>query len=205
MKVIRKTNQQLVVADSSIWVSVLLLCFDAFVVYRGYVTGTGQALVLAGILTLFAFLFWRKEVVVFDRGRQEAEWKRIRAYKLDDGIVPFSEITGIGMDSSWARNNAAVYRLKILTAGDSVPLSDVFRGDKNGCDQVRAQILEFLNLAAGEAVPSARNINDNTIQALLRQDRKADAVELVRASEKVGLSEAQEIVNEIEDKMKAAQ
>ena len=204
MKVIRKTNQELVVADSSIWVSVMLLCVDVVFVYRGYVTGSWQALLGVGIVSLFAFLFWRKEVVTFDAGRQEAEWRRIRAYKLDEGTVPFSEITGIGMDTTSAKNNVLVYRLTMLTSAKPVPLSDVFRGDKQRCDEVRAQILEFLHLDRGEAVSSARNPHDNSVQALLRQGRKTDAIELVRTSERIGLSEAVKIVNDIDEKMKAA-
>lgn len=205
MKVIRKTNQQLVVADSSIWVSVMLLCLAVVFVYRGHVTGSWQGLLGAGIVSLFAFLFWRKEVVTFDAGRQEAEWRRIRAYKLDDGILPFSEITGIGMDTSYAKNNVPVYRLTMLTADKPVPLSDVFRGDKKRCDSVRAEILAFLHLEGGDVVLDAQSPHDNAIQALLRQGRKMDAIKLVRASEKVGLSEAMKIVNDIDEKMKAAQ
>ncbi len=204
MRMIRKTNQELVVADSSIWVSVVLLCADVGVVYRGYVMGSWQTLVLAGFLTLCAFVFWRKEVVVFDAGRQQAEWRRIRAYKLDDGVVPFSEITGIGMDTSSAKNNQLVYRLTLLTAGQPVPLSDVFRGDKQRCDSVRAEILAFLHLEGAEAVLDARSAHDNSIEALLRQGRKMDAIKLVRASEKIGLSEAVKIANDIDEKMKAA-
>ena len=202
MKVTRKTNQELVVADSSIWVSVLLLCVDVVFAYRGYVTGSWQALLGVGIVSLFAFLFWRKEVVTFDAGRQQAEWRRIRAYKLDEGTVPFSEITGIGMDSTSAKNNVLVYRLTMLTSGKPVPLSDVFRADKQRCDEVRAEILEFLHLDSGEAVSGGRNPHDNSVQALLRQGRKTDAIELVRASEKIGLSEPVKIVNDIDEKMK---
>jgi hypothetical protein len=204
MKVIRKTNQELVVADSSICVSVMLLCADVIVAYRVYVTGMWGALVVVGFLTLCAFLFWRREVVVFDAGRQQAEWKRVRAYKLDEGNIPFSGITGIGMDTSSAKNNQLVYRLTMLTGDKPVPLSDVFRGDKERCDSVRAEILAFLHLEDGGGVLDARATHDNAIEALLRQGRKVDAIELVRASEKIGLAEAAGIVNGIEEGMKAA-
>jgi hypothetical protein len=204
MKVIRKTNQELVVADSSIWISVVLLCVDVVVAYRVYVTGLWGALVVVGFLTLCAFLFWRREVVVFDAGRQQAEWKRVRAHKLDEGMVPFSAITGIGLDTSTAKNNQLVYRLTMLTGDKPVPLSDVFRGDKERCDAVRAEILAFLHLDNREAVSSGRSTHDNAIEALLRQGRKVDAIALVQASEKIGLAEAAGIVNGIDEKMKAA-
>jgi len=151
MHVARRTNQELVVVDSSIWLSVFFLCADVPVVCKSFVERTAGSLILSGIVMLFAFLFWRKEVVVFDAASQQAEWKRIRVYKLDDGIVPFSEITGIGMDSSSAKNDVPVYRLTILTSGKPVPLSDLFRGDKPRCDSVRAEILNFLHLDGGEA------------------------------------------------------
>ena len=202
MHVTRKTNQELVVVDSSIWVSMLLLCAFVPAVYLSIVRGERAGLLAAGFLLLCAFLFWRKEVVVFDAARQQATWWRRRAFKSASGMVPFSEITGIGMESSPA-DRTLVYRLTILTSGRPVPLSDVYRGDKQRCDSVKGEILEFLHLDGGEAVSSSRSANDNSIQALLRQGRKVDAVALVRASQHIGLTEAVNLVNEIDEKMKA--
>src|SRR5450631_4431769 len=92
MHVARKTNQELVVIDSSIWVSVLLLCAAVAVLYASNAHGKFlQGLALAGLFALFAFLFWRKEVVVFDAGRQQADWRRRRAFNSASGMVPFSE------------------------------------------------------------------------------------------------------------------
>ena len=202
MHVTRKTNQELVVVDSTIWVSVLLLCVFVPAVYISIVRGERAGLLAAGFLLLCGFAFWRKEVVVFDAGRQRASWWRRRAFKAASGAVPFSEITGIGIESSPA-DRTLVYRLTILTSGQPVPMSDVYRGDKPGCDSVRAQILEFLHLD-GEARSSSGVAHENSIQSLLRQGRKLDAVELVRASEHIGLTEAVNLVNQIDEKMKAA-
>ena len=72
----------------------------------------------AGFFALCAFLFWRKEVVVFDTGRQQAAWWRRRAFKAASGTVPFSEITGIGMQSG--KDNVTV------TLGKPVPVFIVY-------------------------------------------------------------------------------
>ena len=203
MHVTRKTNQELVVVDSSIWISVFLLCCFVPAVYLSIVRGERVGFLAAGFLLLCVFLFWRKEVVVFDAGKQQAAWWRRRAFKAASGVVPFSEITGIGMEASAAGNNVLTYRLTILTSGQPVPMSDMYRGDKQGCDSIKAEILQFLHLDR-EELSSSGVAHENSIQSLLRQGRKLDAIELVRASEKIGLTEAVNLVNQIDEKMKAA-
>jgi hypothetical protein len=204
MHVTRKTNQELVVIDSSIWISVFLLCAFVPAVYLSVVRGERAGLLAAGFILLCAYLFWRKEVVVFDAGRQQAAWWRRRAFKASSGMVPFSEITGIGMECSTAGNNVLTYRLTILTSGQPVPMSDMYRGDKQGCDSVRAEILQFLHIENDEASSSSGVAHENSIQSLLRQGRKIDAIQLVRISQKIGLTEAVDRVKGIEEKMKAA-
>ncbi|WP_348263987.1 hypothetical protein P8935_05510 [Telmatobacter sp. DSM 110680] len=152
MHVTRKTNTELALVDSSIWVSVLLLCASIPATYSSIVRGERVGLLAAAFLLLCGFVFWRREVVVFDAGTQQATWWRRRAFNTATGVVPFSEITGIGIDSSYAKNNELVYRLTILTSGDPVPLSDTYRGDKQRCDAVKAEILTFLHLDGEDAI-----------------------------------------------------
>ncbi len=204
MHVTRKTNTELALVDSSIWVSVFLLFAGGATAYASVMRGKPNGLWGACLFALFAFLFWRKEVVVFDAGRQQATWWRRRAFKAASGTVPFSEITGIGMEASAAGNNVLTYRLTILTSNKPVPMSDMYRGDKQGCDSIRAEILQFLDMDNDEASSTSGVAHENSIQSLLRQGRKIDAVQLVRVSEKIGLTEAVNRVNEIDEKMKAA-
>ncbi len=205
MHVTRKTNQEMVVADSSIWVSVFLLCVAAAVVYASIVHGKLPGLAVAAFFALFAFMFWRKEVVVFDAGRQQVDWRRRRAFGVARGIVPFSEITGIGMDrTATGSRGTLVYRLTILTSGKPVPMSDVYNGGRQHYDSLRAEILQFLHLDGGEEVPTSGVVDEASIQSLLQQGRKVDAIDLVSSSQHIGLSEAVKRVNEIGEKMKAA-
>jgi len=204
MHVTRKTNQELAVVDSSIWVSVFLLCVAVAVAYASIVHDKLQGLALAGFIALFAFLFWRREVVVFDAERQQADWRRRRAFKVAIGIVPFSEITGIGMETTSAGNRGTlIYRLTILTSNKPVPMSDVYNSDRTHYEALKAEILQFLHIDSGE-VSTSGDAHVTSIQSLLKQGRKVDAIELVRASQHIGLTEAVNLVNSIDEKMKAA-
>lgn len=205
MHVTRKTNQEMVLVDSSIWVSVFVLCAAVAVVYASIVHGKLPGLAVAVFLALFGFMFWRKEVVVFDAGRQQVDWKRRRVFKVASGVVPFSEITGIGTDStSTGSPGRLVYRLTILTSGRAVPMSDVYNGGQEHYESLKAQILQFLHFDVGEPAPTSGVLDEASIQSLLQQGRKVDAIELVRSSQQIGLTEAIKRVNEIDEKMKAA-
>ena len=204
MHALRKTNQDLVFVDSTIWLAVLLLGFSVFAAYRSYVQGVRMGYVAVGFLLLCGFIFWRKERVTFDAARQQAEWIRRRDFRLASGTVPFSEITGIGMETTTASHGELAYRLTILTKDKPVPMSDVYSGNLGHYESIRQEILAFLKIDGGDAASSVGSAHDNSVEALLRQGRKIDAINLVRVSEKVGLTEAVNIVNGIDEKMKAA-
>jgi hypothetical protein len=211
MHISQKTNQELVVADTSIWVSIFLLSVTLFVLYRMIVSHArpGNYLV-AGFFGLFVLLFWRKEVVVFDAGRQQVLWTRRRLFGVASGTVPFSEITGIGMETSSARNNVLVYRLAILTAQGSIPMSDNYAGDSEKYGKLRREILEFLKLDSDETRSAlepvlSSDIDEASVRSLLRQGRRIDAIRLVRSTQKLSLIEATDRVNAILREMNGAQ
>jgi hypothetical protein len=204
MHVTRKTNTELALVDSSIWVSVVLLCAAVPVVYTSIAHGRQSGIWVSGFFVLGAFLMWRKEVVVFDAGRQQASWWRRRAFKAASGTVPFSEITGIGMEASAAGEHGTLtYRLTILTSDKPVPMSDVYSGNRAHYEALKAEISQFLHVENVE-MPAA-GVDESSILSLLKQGRKVDAIELVRASQKIGLTEAVTLVNGIDEKKKAAE
>ena len=204
MHVTRKTNTELVLVDSSIWVSVLLLCADVPMVYTSIAHGKPSGLWVVGFFVLCAILFWRKEVVVFDAGRQQATWRRRRAFKAASGMVPFSEITGIGIETSAAGEHGTLtYRLTILTSGEPVPMSDVYAGNSTHYEALRSEIVEFLHLRVADMNAWDSGIGHlSSIRSLLMQGRKVDAIELLRSSEKIGLAEAVDRVNKLSEEMK---
>ena len=104
MHVSRKTNQELVLVDSSnLGVGV---SFWRFAIFAGLQDDMRWLAVWAfwrsPVSAAMWFLFWRKEIVTFDAGRQQVDWSRRRAFKVARGTVPFIEITGIGMEPTTA-------------------------------------------------------------------------------------------------------
>lgn len=206
MHVARKTNQELVILDSSIWISVFLLCISVFAAYRLSVQHNTKGLLSLAFMLLFILLFWRKEVVSFDAARQQVTWTRRRLFRVATGTISFSEITGIGMETTSA-DRALTYRLTILTAQGSTPMSDSYAGGQQKYEKLRQEILDFLKLDPGVA-PSdsalANGINDEaSVRALLKQGRKVDAIQLVRISQKLSLVEATDRVAAIYHEMNA--
>lgn len=211
MHIVRKTNQELVIADSSIWLSIFLSCVTLLLLYRTIIIQAGPVYYLVvGFIGLCALLFWRKEVVIFDSGRQQALWNRRRLFRIASGTVPFSDIAGIGLETTSTKNNVLMYRLAILTLQGSVSMSDNHAGDLQNYEKLKREILEFLKLDSGEmksAPDSALSggIDDEaSVRSLLRQDRRIDAIQLVRSTRKISLAEATDQVNAIYHQMKAA-
>jgi hypothetical protein len=211
MHALRKTNQDLVFVDSTIWLAILLLGLSVFAAYRSYIQGSRAGFVAVGFLLLCGFLFWRKEIVTFDAGRQQAEWTRRRAFSVASGTVPFSEITGIGMETTSGSRGELAYRLTILTRDKPVPMSDVYNGNRSHYESIRQEILAFLHLDS-EPAKSVQGddqfggVDDEaSVVSLLKQGRRIDAIELVRSTQKLGLTEATQRVAQILERMKTTQ
>jgi hypothetical protein len=208
MHVIRKTNQELVILDSSIWISVFLLCVSSFAAYRLIVQESDKTgFWLLGIFLLFVLLFWRREVVVFDAARQQALWRRRRLFKVATGTIPFSDIIGIGLESISAGNSLS-YRLAILTRQSSAPMSDSYEGNLQKYEKLKQEILEFLGLPGEKPDspgPLPSGIDEEvSVRSLLKQGRRIDAIQLVRATQKLGLAEATDRVATIYKQMNDA-
>lgn len=207
MHVTRKTNQEMVILDSSIWISVFLLCVSAFAAYRLSIQHNTRGFWSLGFMLLFILLFWRKEVVVFDAARQQATWTRRRIFKVATGTIPFSEISGITIEVTSAKNNVLVYRLAILTPQGSVPMSDNYAGDQQKYEKLKKEIFDFVHpelAQAGEGSNAAHagDIDyEASIRSLLQQGRRIDAIHLIRATQKVSLVEATDRVAAIYEQM----
>ncbi|MBS1805360.1 MAG: hypothetical protein JST28_18515 [Acidobacteria bacterium] len=210
MHVTRKTNQEMVVLDSSIWISIFLLCASLFAAYRLSIQHNTRGFLSLGFMLLFILLFWRKEVVVFDAARQQATWTRRRIFKVANGTIPFNEITGINLEATSSKNDVLVYRLAILTTQGSVPMSDSYAGNLQKYERLKQEILEFVNpklaqaAAASNAVQTGSVDYEESIRSLLQQGRKIDAIHLLRTTQKVSLVEATDRIAEISRQMNAA-
>jgi hypothetical protein len=205
MHVSRKTNLELVVVDSLIWLSVLFVCVFAAFAYRAFVEPSRNAWMGLGLVLLFVLVPLRRETVVFDAALQQARWKRLRTFKVAMGTIPFSAITGIGIEALASGRGGATYRLTMLTADGPVPMADAYGNSRAHYERLQAEILDFLHLEGAKATTSSDVGDEASIRSLVMQGRKIEAIKLMRSSQEIGLAEAVARVDAIEEKLKAAQ
>jgi hypothetical protein len=209
MRITRHTAQELVVVDSALGISAVLFLASLPLFYAATRPGKIGAL-FGGILFLLGAVVWiRKTTFIFDAGEQRVRWQGRKILKVENGVIPFGEITGIGTEATFGSNGSNTYRLTILTRGGLVPLAYTYGGNQQSYASVREEIMRFLHLEAPEtkAVPGpegAAAIDETSVRSLLSQGRKIDAVSLVRSSGHLGLTEAVRLVEEIDGRMKAA-
>ena len=99
---------------------------------------------------LCSVLLLRKTVFSFNAAEGVVHWRRRRLLSVSTGDIPFSEIKGIGTETTSGNNNVTTYRLTILTEKGSVPLSDAYGGNRDKYASIRADLMRFLHLEAGE-------------------------------------------------------
>jgi hypothetical protein len=204
MHVTRKTNQELVVMDSLAWLSVLFLCGFAALAYRFYLEPSRNAVFGLGLVLLFVIIPLRRETVVFDAALQQARWKRLRTFKVASGTIPFSDITGIGIEALASGRGGATYRLAIQTADKPVPMSDAYGNSRAHYESLQAEIVAFLHLDGAKAAPAYDVGDEASIRSLLMEGRKIEAIKLLRNRRDIGLAEAKDQVDSIEQKMNSA-
>lgn len=133
MKVKSEAPTELVVTESTVWLSFFFLLVSVALFYSVGLHGREhgwKAFIPAAVFLAFAAAFDLRTQVTFDNARRQAQWKRRRLFWVKARTVAFDEIRGVVMESSIAKNNQFVYRLTILTSNGSVPMSDTYSGDK---------------------------------------------------------------------------
>jgi ribosomal protein L7/L12 len=90
-------------------------------------------------------------------------------------------------------------------------MSDVYNGNRSHYESIRQEILAFLHLDS-EPAKSVQGddqfggVDDEaSVVSLLKQGRRIDAIELVRSTQKLGLTEATQRVAQILERMKTTQ
>ena len=208
MRIKRHAAQELVVVDSAVGISVTLFIASLPLFYAATRPGKIGALFGACLFLLGALVWFRKTTFRFDASEQRVRWRGRKLLKVESGVVPFSEITGIGTETTFGSHGSKTYRLTILTRTGLVPLAYTYGGNQQKYVSIREEILRFLHLEvpAPAATPNlAAAIDEASVWSLLNQGRKTDAISLVRESAHLGFAEAVRIVEQIDEKMRAAQ
>ena len=197
--------------DSAMGMSAFLFLASLPLFYVATRPGKIGALFGACLFLLGAVIWFRKTTFTFDAGEQRVRWQGRKVLKVERGIIPFSEITGIGTETTFGSSGSNTYRLTILTRSGLVPLAYTYGGNQERYASIREEILRFLHIevpapraGTGQSASGATAIDEASVRSLLSQGRKIDAIALVRRSANTGLTEAVRIVDEIDEKMKAA-
>jgi hypothetical protein len=205
MKIVRQTESDLVVRDSSIWLGATLAAGALLPIYIAISTNDHRALYAAGALLAFAIPWVRRSTFTFDAATQTIRWERMRYLRTRSGTLPFSEVRAIETQtSSGPQSNVTTYRLGLVTSHGTVPLSDEYSSGENRCSSVRDAVEHILKLDRDTAIPPASGGLDISIRALLQQDRRIDAIQLLCNAEDLPLSAAAERIETIDASMKTA-
>jgi hypothetical protein len=198
MRVTRRSQTELLVEDSSLWIAAVCGIAAVVLIFEGVTRGNRGALASAGFFLLCSLFWIRKSTFVFDSARRTVDWKKLAVLKRTSGSLAFDDITGVSLETSVGSNSGTSYRLALLTRDFSLPLSDAYSSGQQRYDNMRQEIAAFLGGTA-----TAGSSLDKSVRSLLQQERKVDAISLLRTTEGSGLTDAVARVDGIEDRMKA--
>lgn len=212
MKIVSQSEKQIVVRDSSIWMTVIFVLWYLVMVGITVNTHNWKGLAFSHLLLLAGVAWLRRSTFTFDAGAQKIRWRRLRMFRMASGELPFSAVQDIRLDESMGSgsgSNVTIYRLTIVTASGDVPMADVYSSGRDHFTRLRATLLA---LVRGEKLPPqtgtvtdaarAAELNDS-VRALLQQGRKVDAILLVQRTDHLDLTEATFRVNQVENQIKA--
>lgn len=205
MRILRQTPQELVVVDSSRWVSAICAVATLYSLY--YVIGHHElkGLFVSAFLLLCALAFDLRKTFTFDSMQRAVRWKGRTILKAESGEIPFDDITSIDAETQITSDHGAtipVYRLAITTSKATIPMAYNYRGVTDGYSALRRQILDFIRPGSQSPFPAAggaaAEAQESSLRALLRQGRKMDAITLLRSTENIGMTEAVKRIEAIE-------
>ena len=209
MHISRQTPTELVVEDSSLWISYLCAGAGFLLLALSVAQNKPKGFLGAAFFLLCAAIFERKTTFTFDAMQRIVRWNGLKLFKRDSGEIRFDDITDIGTEAS-SGDRVATYRLTVLTAQGSIPMAYTYAGRTDGYAPLRQQILDFVKPGAYVPSPPPGILSNGipadlepSIRSLLAQGRKIDAVTLLRSREQIGLADAVSRIGAIEKPGKA--
>lgn len=214
MKIVRQSPNELVVRDSSVWLSAIFIAAAVFLLYFVVVQGDRRALVAMAVTLALALVWARRSTFTFNAATQRIDYTRLRWLRTASGTIPFSDVQAVDVQAMSGDNGTMIYRLALATREGAVPMSDEYSGGQKYIDSLRDTIQQFIRPAPSQnysmftapaANPDAARTAalDGSVRSLLQQGRKVDAILLVRESEHLDLTEATFRVNHIENQIKS--
>ena len=214
MKIVGQSPNELVVRDSSLWLSAIFIAAALLLLYFFVVQGDRRALVAMAVTLALALVWARRSTFTFNAATQRIDYTRLRWLRTASGTIRFSDVQAIDIQAMSGDNGTTIYRLALATREGTVPMSDEYSGSQKQIDSLRDRIQQFIRPARSQnfsvftapaANPDAARAAalDGSVRSLLQQGRKVDAILLVRESEHLDLTEATFRVNHIENQIKS--
>lgn len=152
MRISRQTETELVVEESSLWITLLLGIASLPLFYAGALPGKHGNIITGLFFLTCSLTFLRKSTFIFDAAQQAVRWNRMRFFKSSSGTIPFSEITGVNTESTCGRSGGSrIYRLTVTTTHGCIPMTDSYGSGRSTYASMRESILQFL----GRGLPSS--------------------------------------------------
>jgi hypothetical protein len=200
-----QTPQELVVEDSSVWIAYVCAASAVIIFFFSIAHNKINTLLGASIFLLFAVIADRRMTFTFDAMQRVVRWRGEKHFKVESGTIQFDDITDIGTEA-WDSDGGTCFRLSILTKDGSTPMAYSYGGRTDAYAPLRQPILEFIK--PGSYVPSPPGILssgipaelESSIRSLLAQGRKIDAVELLRSTQHIGLTDAMSRIEAFDQK-----
>lgn len=207
MHVVRQSPTELIVRDSSVWMTIL---FAAIAVALVVGVGVSQPvkLLVPAVFLLFATITARTTTFTFDGMQRTVHWSGFKPFKAGSGTILFNEIDDITVEVTSGGNGAIAYRLSLKTRQGPVPMAYSYSASRDGYAALRQQILAFLRPGLQPIAPAPHTDGippdlGSSIRSLLIQGRKIDAIALLRTRERIGLTEAKKRIDVLGAKIKA--
>jgi len=207
MRIVRQSPTELVVKDSSVWMTILCAGISIVLAVAMGIANPLRLLV-PGLFLVFGTISARKATFNFDGMRRTVQWSGFKPFKTESGTIPFDEVDDVIVEVSSSGNGATAYRLVLKTKQDRVPMAYAYSGSPDGYTALRRRILAFVKpgLPTTGAAAHADGIPadlDSSVRSLVHQGRKIDAIALLRTCERVSLSEAKKRIDRLDERIKS--
>lgn len=189
MRIVENNVSRLVLRDRTLWVS--FACFGCGLFLAGAIIAIHKdfrGLCVAAFLFLCGLVFLRTTDVVFDTSRRICSLRRRDLFRVTSREIGFDEISDVLIDLQHDSVHSGVftYRLSLETADGPVPLGAVFEGGVQRFQAMRDALVKMI--FAGRTAPPAAD----PVRTLVATGRMIDAVALLRARDRLGLTEARD-------------
>ena len=209
MRIVRQSPTELVVKNSTLWMSIVCGAGALTLIFFGIAKAKPGMFLVAVFFLLFATITARGSTFTLDGLERVARWRDYKLLKTSSGTVRFDDVSDITVEATSMDKSGTMYRLVLQTTNGPVPMANSLTGSSDGYASLRRQVLAFIKPGLQpepleshtDGIPAELA---SSLQSLLIQRRKIDAIALLRSHERIGLTEAKKRIDAMDAKVKAA-